>query len=65
MFIDLSKLVKSYTDEEISKVIDDYPRYKDLLKEIPRKILEYEIPIYFLTTYGDFNKAVMEIVRHL
>ena len=63
MGIDLAKLVKSYIDGEISKVTDDYPRYKDLLKEIPRKILEYEIPIYFLTTYGDFNKAVMEMAQ--
>ena len=63
MGIDLAKLVKAYIDGEISKVTDDYPRYKDLLKEIPRKILEYEIPIYLLTTYGDFNKAVMEMAQ--
>lgn len=63
MGVDLSKLVKLYIEGEIGKVIDNYPRYKDLLKEIPRKILEYEIPIYYLTTYGDFTKAVMEMAQ--
>ncbi len=65
MGVDLAQLIKSYIDGELSKVINNYTsnNHRDLLKEISRKILEYEIPIYILTTYGDFNKAVMEMAR--
>ena len=63
MGVDLSKLVKLYVEGEISKVINNYPRYRDLLREIPTKILNYKIPIYYLITYGSFNRAVMEMAQ--
>ncbi|RLE65315.1 MAG: hypothetical protein DRN53_00035 [Thermoprotei archaeon] len=61
--IDLSKLVRSYAEGDISRIVANYPGYKQLLKNVAAKILRYEIPIYYLTTYGDFSRAVMEMAQ--
>jgi len=61
--VDLSELIRSYIEGEISKIVANYPRFNNLLKDTASRMLEYEIPMYYLTTYGDFNKAVMEMAQ--
>ena len=61
--IDLSELIRSYINGEIGKIVDNYPSFEQLLKSTAIRILEYEIPIYYMTTYGDFSRAVMEMAQ--
>jgi hypothetical protein len=61
--LDLSTLVKSYIDGRLDSVIRDYPSYKEELENVARRIGEYGIPIYTLTTYVEDNKVLGEMAE--
>jgi len=53
-----SKVINTYIQGTMDHIFQQYPAHKDLLIEYARRILEYEIPIYIVTTYGDLAEAV-------
>jgi len=59
--VDISQLFKAYIDGRIDSATKDYPSYKNELEEVARRIVEYRIPYYIITTLSESDKVLAEM----
>ena len=59
--MDLSVLYKAYLDGRFESVVKNYPSYKNEIEEIVRRIVNYEIPIYTITTTSENSRNMLDI----
>jgi len=59
--VDLSVLYRAYLDGRMESVVKNYPSYKNEIEEIVRRIVNYEIPIYIITTTSEDSRVLAQM----
>jgi hypothetical protein len=59
--INLSNLFKGYLDGKFDSVIESYPRYREILEKVVRRIVGYKMPIYTIKTLTESDSVLAEM----